>query len=187
MAPLRHLPTRRIVSMSMRAMKRAMAPPDRIERVTTSSGVNPTWGTMIVVAAQSAAVIYVLRIVDNLFSLKTAQDACFGGSCTAPDGCHCTCTGVPGCSMYDIFSFDVIFLHCKEEANEGGGGAGGRRGCGCLGWLGSHKELDVNQGERGGDCVSFTGAVFSGLEEEEERYPGEVCNCFSYRRVALGD
>ena len=49
-----------------------MAPPARIERALTSSGVNPTWGPMIVVAAQSAAVISALRTVDHLTPLKTA-------------------------------------------------------------------------------------------------------------------
>ena len=49
-----------------------MAPPARIERELTSSGVNPTWGLMIVVAARRAAVISALRTVDHLTPLKTA-------------------------------------------------------------------------------------------------------------------
>ena len=78
-------------------------------------------------------------------------------------------------------------MRCKEEANKGGGGAGGRGGCGGLGGLSSHKKLDVTKGERGGDCVYSTGAVFSRAEEEEEINTGEVCDCFSSRRSALGD
>ena len=71
-ALLRHLPTRRIVSVSTRSMRRYMAPPGRIEHVLTSSGVNPTLVTMIVVAAQSVAVISALQTVDHLSPLKTA-------------------------------------------------------------------------------------------------------------------
>ena len=63
-----------------RTMRRAMAPPDRIERALTFYGVNPTWGPMIVVAAQSAALISALRIVDHLFPLKTAARCLFGGA-----------------------------------------------------------------------------------------------------------
>ena len=43
-----------------------------IERALTSSGVNPTLGPMIVVAARSAAVISELRTMDHLTLLKTA-------------------------------------------------------------------------------------------------------------------
>ena len=50
-----------------------MALPARIERALTSSGVNPTRGLMIVVPAQSAAVISALRTVDHLTTLKTAE------------------------------------------------------------------------------------------------------------------
>ena len=67
-----HLPTTRIVYVSNRAMRRAMAPPARIERALTSSGVNPTWGPMIVVTARSTAIILELRTVDQLTPLKTA-------------------------------------------------------------------------------------------------------------------
>ena len=49
-----------------------MAPLAPIERALTSSGVNPTWFPMIVVAARSAAVILALCNVDQLFPLKTA-------------------------------------------------------------------------------------------------------------------
>ena len=41
-----------------------------IERVLTFSGVNPTWGRMIVVAVRSAAVVLSLRTVDHLTQLK---------------------------------------------------------------------------------------------------------------------
>ena len=71
MTSLRHLPTRRIVSVSTRAMRRAMAPPARIDRALTSSGVNPTWGPMVVVAARSVVVISALRTVDQVAPLKT--------------------------------------------------------------------------------------------------------------------
>ena len=57
-----------------------MAPPARINRALTSSGVNPTLGPMIVVAAWSAEVVSVLRIVDHLFPLKTAARCVFGGA-----------------------------------------------------------------------------------------------------------
>ena len=49
-----------------------MAPPARIDRALMSSGVNPTWGPMRVVAARSAAVISALRTVDQAAPLKTA-------------------------------------------------------------------------------------------------------------------
>ena len=56
-----------------------MASLARIERALTSSGVNLTWGPVIVAAAWSTAVIYSLRIVDHLFPLKTAARSVFGG------------------------------------------------------------------------------------------------------------
>ena len=49
-----------------------MAPPARVERALTLSGVNPTWGPMIVVEAWSADMISALRTVDHSLSLKTA-------------------------------------------------------------------------------------------------------------------
>ena len=67
------------MSVSTRAMRRAMVPLDRIERALTLSGANPTWGPMIVVAARSAAVISALRIFEHLFPLKTAAICVFGG------------------------------------------------------------------------------------------------------------
>ena len=69
---LHHLPTRQILSVSTRAMRRAMAPPARIERALTSSGVRTTWGPMIVVVALSTVVILALRTMDHLTPLKTA-------------------------------------------------------------------------------------------------------------------
>ena len=57
-----------------------MALPARIKRALTLSGVNPTWGLMIVVAAQSAAVISTLRTVDHLSHLKTAARCASGGT-----------------------------------------------------------------------------------------------------------
>ena len=74
------------MSLSTLDMRRAMAPPDRIERALTSSDVNPALGPMIVVAAQSAAVISVLWIVDHLFPLKTAARCVFGWAL-----CCCKC------------------------------------------------------------------------------------------------
>ena len=68
------------MSVSTRAMRRDMGPLARIDRALTSSGVNPTWGPMIVVAAWSAAVISTLRIVDHLFPLKTTVRCVFGGA-----------------------------------------------------------------------------------------------------------
>ena len=32
-----------------------------------------------------------------------------------PDGCHCTCTGVPCCAVSDILSFDTIFCVVKRR------------------------------------------------------------------------
>ena len=49
-----------------------MVQPACIERALTLSGVNPTWGPTIVVAARSAEVISALCIVDHLFLLKNA-------------------------------------------------------------------------------------------------------------------
>ena len=63
-----------------------MAPPDRIERALTSSGVIPAWGPMIVVAARSAAAISALRTVDHSSTLKTAARCVSGG---APCCCKC--------------------------------------------------------------------------------------------------
>ena len=63
-----------------------MSPPPCIECELTSSGVNPNWGPMIVVAARSAAVISALRIVDYLFPLKTAARCVFGRAT-----CCCKC------------------------------------------------------------------------------------------------
>ena len=56
-----------------------MAPLACIERALTSSGVNPTWGPMVLVAARSAAVISALRTVEHLFPLKTAARCVYGG------------------------------------------------------------------------------------------------------------
>ena len=78
MTSLRHLPTRRIVSVLTRSMRRAMAPPACIDLVLTSSGVNPTWVPMRVVAVRSAAVISALRTVDQAVPLKRRQGACMG-------------------------------------------------------------------------------------------------------------
>ena len=128
MTSLRQLPTRRIVSMLTRAIKRAMAPPVRIDRALTSSGVNPTWGPMRLVAARCAVVILVLRTVDQAAPLKT-EARCVSGVAPCCRRCatrrHCTCSGVSSCAMSDGFPFDAIFLHRKEEANKGGCGAGG--------------------------------------------------------------
>ena len=63
-----------------------MAPPARIERALTSSGVNPTWVPMIVVAARSAEVISALSTVDHLFPLKTVARCMSLGS-----PCFCRC------------------------------------------------------------------------------------------------
>ena len=80
-----------------------MALPARIERALTSSGVNPIWGPMIVVAAQSAAVILALCTVDQLTPLKTAA-ICV--SWVAPCCCKCatrrrmaTTAHVQGCPV----------------------------------------------------------------------------------------
>ena len=74
------------MSVSTRALRSSMAPPARIKCALTASGVNPTWGPMIVVAARNAAVISALRIVDHLFPLKAAARCVFGGAL-----CCCKC------------------------------------------------------------------------------------------------
>ena len=59
-----------------------MAPPARIERVLTYSGVKTTWSPMILVAAQSADVISALRTVDRSFPLKAgAKCVLLGAPC----------------------------------------------------------------------------------------------------------
>ena len=60
------------MSVSTRAMKRDMTPPARIECTLTSSGVNPTWVPMILVAERRAVVTSALITVDHLSLLKTA-------------------------------------------------------------------------------------------------------------------
>ena len=87
MTLLRHLTTMRIVSVSTRAMRRAMAPPDRIDCELTSFGVNPTWGPMVVVAVRSAVVISALWTVDQVAPFKTAA-RCVSG--VAPCCCRCS-------------------------------------------------------------------------------------------------
>ena len=132
--------------MSTRTMRRAMAPPARIEHALTSSGVTPTWGPIIVVAAQSAAVISALRTVDRLSPLNTATRCMSGGvlccrkcatRCRMADTAHAW--GCPVASYPIDSSLAPFFLRSKEEANEGGGGEGGRGGFGGLGGLGSHE------------------------------------------------
>ena len=87
---LRHLPTRRIVSVLTRAMRRAMAPLACIDRALTSSGVNPTWGPMRVVAARSAMVISALQTVDQAAPLKTAA-RCVSGVAPCCRRCATRC------------------------------------------------------------------------------------------------
>ena len=106
---------------------------------------------------------------------------------TAPDGCHRTRAGVSYCAVSNRFSFDAIFMGCKEEAKKGGGGACVGGSFGGLGGLGSHEELDDAKGEGGGDDVCPAGTVFPGSEEEEECDPGEVCDCFLSWGSSLGD
>ena len=55
-----------------------MAPLSCIDCALTSSGVNPTWGPMRVVAARIAAVISALRTVDYVVPLKTAAKCVSG-------------------------------------------------------------------------------------------------------------
>ena len=78
-ALLHHLLTRRIVSVLTRAMRRSMDQPAHIERAMKSSGMNPTWGLMVVVSARIAEVISELRTVYHLFPLKTAARCVSGG------------------------------------------------------------------------------------------------------------
>ena len=56
-----------------------MALPSLIDRALASSGANPTWGMMILVAAWSAVVISALRTVDHLSPLKTVARCVSGG------------------------------------------------------------------------------------------------------------
>ena len=68
--------------------------------------------------------------------------------------------------MSDRFSFDAIYLCRKEEANKCGDGAGDEGSYGGWGGLGSHEELDVAEGEGGGDGICTADAVLTGLEDE---------------------
>ena len=95
--------------------------------------------------------------------------------------------GVACCAVSDRLSFDAIFLRHKEETNEGGGGAGGRGSFGVLVGLSSHKKLNVEKGEWGGDGVCLSRAVFTGSEEEEECDLGKVCNFLVYWRSAFSN
>ena len=63
-----------------------MAPPAHIKRALTSTGVNPTWGLMILGAAQSADVVSALHTVEHCFPLKTAANCVLQG---APCCCKC--------------------------------------------------------------------------------------------------
>ena len=127
-----------------------MAPPARIECALTSSGVNPTWGSMIVVAARSAAVVLALRNVDHLTLLKTAA-RCVSGVALCCRKCatrrrmaataHARGCPVAPCPIDSPLRH--YFLRRKKEAKEGGGGTGGGGICGGLGGLVSHKELGV--------------------------------------------
>ena len=72
--------------VSTYTMRRAMVPPARIKRALMSSGVNATFGMMIVVTALSAAVILALRTLDHSTPLKIAS-RCVSG--VAPGCCKC--------------------------------------------------------------------------------------------------
>lgn len=61
MVSLRYLPITRIVYVFMRTMRSAMAPPVKMERTLTSSGVNLTCGPVMATEAQRALVILVLH------------------------------------------------------------------------------------------------------------------------------
>ena len=106
---------------------------------------------------------------------------------TAPDGCHCTFTGMSCCDVSDRLPFDTILLCRKEEANKGGGGAGGGGSRGGLGGLIIHEELYVEQVERGSDGVGPAGAVFPGSKEKEESDRGEVCDSLVSWGATFGD
>ena len=132
MTSLRHLPTRRIVSVSTRAMRRAMAPPACIDRALTSSRVNPTWGPMVVVAARSAVVISALRTVDQVAPLKTAARC---GSGVALCCCRCAtrrlmaatahARGWPVAPCPMDSPLTPFFCVVKRRLKKGGGSAGG--------------------------------------------------------------
>ena len=69
-------------------MSRDIALPDHIKRGIIYSGMNPTWGPMILVAAQSSDVVSALRTVDHRLPLKTTASCVFlGGAC-----CHMCAT-----------------------------------------------------------------------------------------------
>ena len=151
-----------------------MAPLARIERALTCSGVNSTWGPMIVVAARSAVVILALRTVDHLTPLETAA-RCVSGVVLC---CHKCSTRrrmdatahARGCPVAPclIDSPLMPFLRREEEANKGGGGTGGGGSCGGWGELFSHKELDVAQVEGGGDGVCPAGAEIPGWRRKKK-------------------
>ena len=189
---LRQLPTRWIVYVLTRSMRRALEQPAHNEHALTSSGVNPTWGLMIVVAARSAAVISALRIVDHLFPLKTALICMFGGAlcfrkcatrCQIAATAHARGCPVAPCPIYSPLT--PFFCIIKRSLTKVAAAQVEEGGYGGLGGLGYHKELDVAKVEGGGDCICSTRAVFTGSEEEEESDIGEVCDCSSSRQSAL--
>ena len=190
---LRHLPTRRIVSVSTRAMRKAMAPPGRIDRTLTSSGVNPTWGPMRVVAARSAAVISALRTVYHVVPFKMAARSVSGMAsycrrCATRRRMAAT-AHARGCPVLPcpLDSHLMPFLCVVKRRLKKGGGAGGIRSRGGAGGLIKHKELYVAQVERGSDGVGTAGAVFPGSKKEEESDPGEVCDSLVSWGATFGD
>ena len=83
-----------------------MALPARTKRAMTSSGLNPTWGLMIVVAAQSAAVISALRTVDFLSPFKAVARCVSRGAL-----CYYKCAHVQGCLVAPCL-IDSLLTQC---------------------------------------------------------------------------
>ena len=131
-------------------MRRAIAPPPYINQSLTSPGVNPTWGMIMLIVAQSYDMIYALQTVDSCLPLKTeAMCVLLWASscrrCTIRRPMTATAHAWGGLLIHVRWNLPLrYFFHCKEEADEGCGGIDGRGICGGWAWRGNHKELDVS-------------------------------------------
>ena len=77
-----------------------MALQARIEHALTSSGVNTTWGPIILVAAQIADVILALRTLGHSLPLKTAA--------------RCVLLGAPCCCKFANRCLMAVTAHTRK-------------------------------------------------------------------------
>ena len=96
---------------------------------------------------------------------------------TAPDGCYCKRPGMARLYMSNWPPFESIILIGEKEADEVCGGASKRVICSVWGWVYSDVELYVLEAEGGGDWVGASLEIFSWLQWEEKRDPGQVWDC----------